>query len=251
MKRTIILAIILSLLVAVGDAYSQLGNIKVTGGLVTTKILDDNPATKPIVERDTSKPFLIGGSFDVPQNGLFLNFDIALDEGEDFVVPLGLEYHFFRSAERIPVTRYVTYLYKNKIDIQTLYTGFKYKFFRFPASNAKAYLELKLTANFVNSGDFTVEQRRYNQNDTTLVFPSKNATTRFGGNVKIGFEGELLDPVYVDTGVSWGVMNFLGRDETHPDQGGRGELLTPLTNFETTESIVQTLNFFLSIKYRL
>ncbi len=251
MKRFLIITIVLFVTFSAVSVYSQLGKIKITGGLVTTKILGDNAAVKPIIERDTNKPFVIGGSFDVPQNGIFINFDMALDEDEDFIIPFGLEYYFFRSAERVPVTRYVTYLYKNKVDIQTMFTGFKYKFFKFPVSNAKAYIEMKLTANFINSGDFTVNQRRFNQKDTTLAFPSKEATTRFGGNLKIGFEGELLDPLYVDTGVSWGVINFLGRDETHPDDGGRGELLTPLTNFESTENIVQTLNFFLSIKYRL
>jgi len=251
MKRTIIIAITLILTIGTINAYAQLGNIRVSGGLITLKILGDNAAKKPIVERDTNKPFIIGGSFDVPQNGLALNFDISIDEDENFVVPIGIEYYFFSSAERIPLTRYVTYLYKNKVDMQTFYTGFKYKFFKFPVANAKAYIEAKFTANFVNSGDFTVHQRRYNQKDTTLVFPSKDAATRFGGNIKIGFEGELLDPLYIDSGVSWGVINYLGRDDTHTDDGGRGELLTPLTNFETTESLVQTLNFFLSIKYRL
>jgi len=251
MKRTIIFAIILSLTIAIGTASAQLGKIKVSGGLVTLKILGDNPATKPIVERDTSKPFIIGGSFNVPQNGLFLNFDVSLDEDDDFVIPIGFEYYMFRSAERVPITSYVTFLYKNSVDMPSIYTGFKWKFFKFPVANAKAYIEAKASANFVGSSDFTVTQRRDNMSDTTLVFPSKDAATRLGGSLKLGFEGEVLDPVYVDTGVSIGVINFLGRDDVHPDDGGRGELLTPLTNFESAEGLIQTFNIFLSIKYRL
>jgi hypothetical protein len=251
MKRTIIIALLLSLTVSTGAVFAQLGNIKVSGGLVTSRILGDNPATKPIVERDTSKPFVIGGSFDVPQNGLFLNFDVSLDEDDDLIIPFGIEYYMFRSAERVPITSYLTFLYKNSIDMQTIYTGFKWKFFKFPVANAKAYIEAKIAANFIGSGDFTVTQRRDNMSDTTLVFPNKDAATRLGGSIKIGFEGEVLDPIYVDTGVSLGVINFLGRDETLPDDGGRGELLTPLTNFESKESIVQAFNIFLSIKYRL
>lgn len=251
MKRFLLSAFIVLFAVLVTNAYSQFSDIKISGGLVTTKILGDNPASKPIIERDTSKPFIIGGSYDVPQNGIFLNFDFALDENQDLIIPVGIEYNFFRSSERIPVTKYVTYLYSNDYDIFSPYLGFKYKFFKFPVANAKAYVEVMFTANFIGSSDFTLHERRYNDSDTTLVFPSKEAVTRFGGRIKIGFEGEIISPVFVDSGISWGAMNFLGRDETHPDDGGRGELLTPLTNFETGESLVQTLNIYLGIKYKL
>lgn len=251
MRRILLLTLLFVLAVSIADVRAQLGNIKVSGGLVTTKILGDNPAAKPIIERDTSKPFIIGGSYDVPQNGIFLNFDIAIDENEDLIIPFGIEYNFFRASERIPVTKFVTYVYSNDVDILTPYTGFKYKFFKFPVANAKAYAEARFTVNFVGSSDFSLHERRYQQSDTTLYFPEKEAVTRLGGRIKIGFEGELLSPVFVDSGISWGFINLLGRDETDPEEGGRGELLTPLTRFETGESLVQTLNIYFSIKYKL
>ena len=264
MKRFFILTLIFIVVLSTTKLFSQIGNIRVYGGLTTVKILGDNPAVKPIIERDTSKAYIVGGSFDVPQNGLFLVADIALDEEENFVIPLGIEYYFYRSAERIPVSFYITYLYKNALDIQTVFTGFKYKMFKLPASNTKMYAELKVTANFINQADFYREDRLLNQNDTIRVAKSKSNATRFGGNIKIGFEGEIIHPVYIDMGISYGVMNLLGRDTNIPELdangeliegSGRGELLTPVVQsaafLEGSESYVQTLNYFISIKYKL
>jgi hypothetical protein len=64
-----------------------------------------------------------------------------------------------------------------------------------------------------------------------------------GGDVKIGFDGNIISDLYINANIAFGVANLLFRDDS------RGELLTPTAIDETKESIVSTMRFGLLLRY--
>jgi hypothetical protein len=68
---------------------------------------------------------------------------------------------------------------------------------------------------------------------------------------RLGIEGEIYYPVFVNTSVGWGAMNLLGRDTRSTANGGRGELLTPVSQNEAGEGVLYHLNFTFMVQVRL
>jgi hypothetical protein len=68
---------------------------------------------------------------------------------------------------------------------------------------------------------------------------------------RLGIEGEIYYPVFLNTSVGYGVMNLLGRDTRSSAQGGRGELLTPRALNEAGEGVLTHLNFAFMIQVRI
>lgn len=81
--------------------------------------------------------------------------------------------------------------------------------------------------------------------DVTYNIINKKSTTRMGGVIKLGIDGELWDPWYVNISIGLGVMNLFGRKDA------RGELLTPIRLNEYKENYVYNLLFSMLIQYRL
>ncbi len=226
--------------------FSQFKNLSVTSGISTISILGDNPGAKSIIERDTTKEPIYGGSFKTPQACFSFQVNVGLDDENKFIVPLGFEYVYFNALERIPAATQLTVYLRHSISVPTFYTGFLYQFMKFPLANVKAYAGIEARASFVQEGVF-YRRFYYHALDSSFIYESKtkDAATRLGAVVRLGFQGEVVDPWFVNFSAAYGIMNLIGRDDK------RGELLTPLTNFETKESMVFNLHFALLIQYRL
>jgi hypothetical protein len=238
--------LIFSLFFINNSLFSQFKNLSITSGISTISILGDNPGAKSIIERDTTKEPIYGGSFKTPQACFSFQVNVGLDDENKFIVPIGFEYVYFNALERIPAATQLTVYLRHSISVPTFYTGFQYQFMKFPLANVKAYAGLEARASFVQEGVF-YRRFYYHALDSSFIYESKtkDAATRFGAVVRLGFQGEVIDPWFVNFSAAYGVMNLLGRDDK------RGELLTPLTNFETKESLVFNFHLALLIQYRL
>lgn len=221
-------------------------NVSISAGVTAIQILGNNPATATMIERDSTKPQIFGGSFDGPQPGISFMLDFSLDEQRKYVIPVGIEHNFFEGLERVPIAKDVTARFRHTNQLTTLKTGFRYSFMKFPFANVIAYTALDARFTFVHQGDY-YQSIEYEQYDSLEVYEAKtkDAATRIGGALRIGFEGDIYEPWYIVCDASWGIMNLLGRDDT------RGQLLTPNTRFEKlVESYVYTFNFQILLQYR-
>src|SRR5690606_3976962 len=79
--------------------------------------------------------------------------------------------------------------------------------------------------------------------NTNIDTVYKSDVWRFSFMPKIGVEGELTDDIYINASVGFQTLNLLGRDNR------RGELLTPITDFETQESLVKSFVFSFMLQY--
>jgi|DewCreStandDraft_4_1066084.scaffolds.fasta_scaffold00022_273 hypothetical protein len=246
-KVTIFLSFMLlcSFTASAQTGFIDFGSIHLLFGLSTSRIIGDNPGAKPMVERDSTKPAINGGSFDGFQPGFVLKMNFKIDKNGNFEIPLGFEYNFLRAAERIPISKYTTATLKHSVDIPAVSIGFNYLFLKFPYANVKAYIGLEARVNFVQSGTWRREIK-YGYLDTTDAkeIKTKVPATRLGGVLHIGFEGEIVEPLFINTSFGLGAMNFFGRDNS------RGELLTFTRFNELEESIVYNYYFNLMIQYR-
>ncbi|MEM4260712.1 MAG: hypothetical protein QXG00_05740 [Candidatus Woesearchaeota archaeon] len=246
--KSIFLLLLISILTIPG--FSQTGfvdfrSIHIIFGLSTSRILGDNPGAKPMVERDTSKPAVNGGSFDGFQPGFVLKLNFKIDKNGNFEIPLGFEYNSLRAAERVPISRYTTATLYHSVDVPAVSIGFNYLFFKFPLANVKAYIGLETRLNFIQSGTWRREIK-YGYLDTTDILERKTKVpaTRLGGIIHLGFEGEISEPLFINTSFGLGAMNLIGRDNS------RGELLTFSRYNELEESIVYNYYFSLMLQYR-
>jgi hypothetical protein len=225
------------------DSYAEV-KFSVAAGLRTFMVIGDNPNSSPIIQRDTNKPQFIGGGLTQVNSGVAIMGLAEFGEEGNIVVPFGFEYTELIARERIPISRRTTAYLHNTIITPSALLGFNYKFFRFPFADVKAYAGLEINAFFFQSPEF-YRKIEYKNLDSAVVYEGKTKTpaTRMGGDVKIGFDGNIISGLYINANIAFGVANLLFRDDS------RGELLTPTAIDETKESIVSTMRFGLLLRY--
>jgi hypothetical protein len=246
MKRLYNLFIlILALILAGNNLNSQSKGLSVSAGISNYWLIGENNARLPLFERDPKKPFIIGGGFEGVQPGTALKLSFDLDKNGNFVLPIGFDYSFFDSRQRIPISSKTIAYLKHYIDIPSISVGINYNFIKFPFADVKAFLGLDAKGFFINQG-YLYRKIDYGIEEITDVveIKTKDATFRLGGLAYIGFEGAIIRPFYIQTTFGVGAMNLVGKDDT------RYELLTPKKDSETQESTVTNIYFSLMLKYR-
>lgn len=246
MKKYIyIVAILILALFANNELSAQMSGLSVNAGLSNIWIVGDNPATKPLFERDTNKPFIYGGGLGIANSGISVKFNYVLDKNENWVLPIGLDYFFFESRERIPITSKVTAYWKHYFDMPQASVGINYNVLKFPGVDVKAFVGLDAKFNYIMQGKF-IRRFEYVVNDFTEVkeLNTKIDAFRIGALFYVGFDGAIVKPLFINASFGVGALNLVGRDDS------RKELMTPLKSFESGESIVYNTQFYLTLKYK-
>lgn len=240
-----IIKILILLLVLSLQTQAQFKNVSVSAGLVTTSILGDNPGTWPIVERDVNINRDIGGSFRGSQPGFGIRFNFPVSKYPNLNIPIGFDYIYYHALEKVPITQKSTLFLRHTVAVPTATMGVNYFLFKFPVANVKAYTGIEARGSFVQEGNF-YRRFEFELQDSIKIIDtkSKDAGFRLGALLKFGVEGEFISPWYVNTGIAFGAVNLIGRDNE------RGELLTPMKSFETSESIVYNMHLFFMIQYK-
>ena len=251
---TLLFAAAVLCIVAVLPAQSQV-RYRVAAGLSTSWINNDNPAVYRIAgtgnDTDTTAGF--GGGFDGMQIGWGVKGFADLDKQKITRIPFGVDYFMYSGTQSIRSTSYAIRV-QNDVSLYSFHGGFEWSFVEFPLAYARAYLgaEARLTA--VGQNTITYNERYPNAIppiDTTRITMGKPAAMRLGGMVRLGIEGEIYYPLFLNTSVSWGAMNLVGRDTRPTWEGGRGELLTPRSINEAGESLIYHLNFTFMLQVRI
>lgn len=243
-----VLLVITVIFVFVNRAQAQFQTkYSVSFGVNTLSILGDNPAVKPMYSSESSD---FGAGFNAPQTGFSLRFFMTVDEDERFVVPFGMDYNFFRGAERYPIAKFISVHRKNEIDIPTVVAGLHYNLVRWPLANAKAYIGIEARGTFLPEGRIEDKIHYYFLDSTvTISENTKSSTFRLGGALRLGVEGQLHKRLFVNFNGAIGIMNLVGLDDE------RGELLTPFKKMpyylETKESFVYLFQYQFSLLYKL
>lgn len=248
-------AIVVLVFVTCAVGLSAQVRFRIAAGLSTDWITNNNPATYRMVAEDNAsddKP--AGGSLDGMQMGWGLHGYADIDKQKYFRIPFGVDYWMYDGTQSIQ-----SYLsgvqVRHEVNIVSTKVGFEWSFAEFPLAYARAYLGGEIRPTFIGSNNVHSRLWEYGNSeirtDTTTDVSLKEACTRVGGMVRLGIEGELYYPVFINTSVAWGVMNLIGRDTRPTWEGGRGELLTVSKLNEAGESYVEHLNFTFMIQVRL
>ena len=251
LPRILIAALVLLSATVVSEAQVR---FRVAAGLSTDWITNDNPAVYRIAgtgdETDTTAGF--GGGFDGMQIGWGLKAFADLDKQKIMRIPFGIDYFMYRGAQSIQASTFKI-LVNNEVNLYSYHAGFEWSFVEFPLAYARAYLGAEARVTSVSPNTITYQESYVNapERDTTRVISGKDAATRLGGMLRLGIEGEIYYPVFLNTSVAWGVMNLIGRDTTPTWEGGRGELLTPFPINEASESLIYHLNFTFMVQVRI
>jgi len=234
------------LIILVVESKSQFTrNFSIAGGLSTLHILYDNPATMPIVERDTNKADIVGGKFGGNHPGFSMLFNFGTDATSNFTFPVGFGYYYLAAGQKVPSPLDENFYFINTINILTFSLGCNYSFWEIPMARAKMFTGLEARGTYSSGSNLEVRiQTRSTQVDSSYIIDDKPPAIRFGAALKIGVVGDLWDQWQLNTGVSYSIMNLLGRDNQ------RGEFLTPMTFNEKSESLVHTILFYFLIQYK-
>ena len=240
-----------ALLATVSVAESQV-RFRVATGLSTDWITNDNPAVYRIADTGDEAEARYGGGFDGMQMGWGLKAFADLDKQKILRIPFGIDLFQYRGAQSIQAPAFKI-LVNHEVNLYSYHGGFEWSFVEFPLAYARAYLGAEARVTTVSPNTITYEESYTTapERDTTRMLSGKDAATRLGGMVRLGIEGELYYPVFLNTSVSWGVMNLIGRDTTPTWEGGRGELLTPFPINEAGESLIYHLNFTFMVQVRI
>lgn len=230
-------------------SYSQMEtHYRIGAGIITTQILGDNPAKLSIINYSSKDDQVTGGSFPDAQPGVQLQFLFPIDEDAKFRIPVSLSYSFFRGKERVNYNRNIVDYYSHTLNIMGVNSGFQYAFLPVQFAHANMYAGLEISLNYINNIDIEWYRDYLNNNvfkDEIYKTPPKEDALRIGGLFKLGVEGRLRKNFYINAGGAIGIMNIIGKNDN------RGELLTPITMFETIESNVYTLQVYILVQYNL
>lgn len=247
MKPPIFLTTLIFIVVFASQLPAQV-RFRLGTGLSTQWILNDNPATYRMVGEDSS---VTGGSFDGMQFGWGIRAYADLDKQKTFRVPIGFDYTSYTGAQSWSAT-YNTVFLKHTSQAYTMLAGFEYSFLEFPLAFARVYSGVELRGTMFTNN--TIQKAYTYANDipsTDETIKTKPDAFRLGALARLGIEGEIYYPVFLNTSVGLGAVNLIGRDTKPTSEGGRGELLTPDRRNEGPESIVWQLNFTFMVQVRL
>ncbi|MFC2131510.1 hypothetical protein ACFLSQ_08750 [Bacteroidota bacterium] len=253
-KRNILLLLMTFFFALISTTQSmnaQLDRVKFSVGLSTIQILGNNLATKPF-EHEEAGIYMFGGSFDQSQSGLKLEALFALDNEEIFEIPVGFEYYFYKGREKEQMQGLSDRKFRHDVNIMTFVLGFNYSFFKFNPLNsvAKFYVGLDTRSSIIFQGRFEQITNDVEQNIfETLTYDTKEDAFRLGGVLKLGLNGRLYEPLYVDFSAGIGIMNLIGKDDN------RGELLTPFKHTvrynEDEENLVYNYHLTMMLQVKL
>ncbi len=233
---------------------------RVSGGLSTNWIVSDNPAVQRIVANtegsvlEPDQPASIGGAFDGNQIGYGIRLYADLDKQKLFRIPFGFDLFMMRGSQSYIAPNFGV-LARHSTDLYSFHAGFEYAFVEFPLAFARAYVAAELRGTMVTNDNLYIRLQTINQ-EGQLTTSERNITGkpdafRFGSMIRLGLEGEIYYPVFLNTSVGYGALNLLGRDTRPTTAGGRGELLTPDRISEGPEQVLQHVNFTFMFQVRL
>lgn len=224
--------------------YGQMDDISFSAGLSTSMILGDNANNSRISPRYSNEPF--GGGFDGQQIGFGARLIFKIDDKKRFSVPLGIDYEFFNALERVPRGPNAVTLWDHNTQIITGIIGFNYSFVKFPFANVRAYAGLEARGAFIHNGEITNRDEYYSYDEVrTTTKITKDAAFRLGSVIRIGIEGDIVRPIYLNASLGFGVLNLIGRDDS------RGELLTPNNILESKESMIYLMSINMMLQYKI
>lgn len=228
-------------------SVAQIGTkVNIGIGLISTGIVGNNRAKLPVATTSTAVDAFTGGSFKYSQPGIQIRATFPINNHEDFRFISTFDYIFFVGRERFGYDK-AKILFSNKLDLISFSLGLEYVWANLDFANAKLYTGLDIKANYIHNLHFDqyIELADDPENPSLEVYDPKVNALRFGGDIKLGVEGRLRKNFYINTGLSLGVVNLIGRDDS------RGELMTPLTVFENQESFLSVLQVFILVQYNL
>lgn len=228
---------------------------RIASGLSTDWITNGNPAVYALTgSTDTTqanRPF--GGAFDGAQVGWGLRGYVDLDKQKTFRIPVGVDVFYYNGAQSVVGPNY-KFRVEHSNTLISSFTGFEWSFVEFPLAFARAYVAGEARFLYVNANTITSEGTNIINGeafDYSNTFSGKSSAFRVGAMARLGIEGEIYYPVFLNTSVGYGVMNLLGRDNRSSAQGGRGELLTARPINEAGEGLLTHLNFAFMIQIRI
>lgn len=225
----------------------NLGRNAIAAGITTNRVFGISAQSMFSFDENVTS---VGGSFNGAQPGIEFRYTYDLDENGDFRFPIGLNYEFFSSREKIPVPPVIEVKLQHNLEIISPYVGLEYRFFKLPRARAYVYGGIDFRAAMVNNVLYTniIENLR-DPEETVSNSVGKENATRYGVNYRIGVEGEISNNYEINASAGLNVMNIFGKD------GNRGELLTPIprnipVSTENQESIVYGLYVSILLQYR-
>jgi len=231
------------------ESFGQFtSNYRISGGIITTQIIGDNPGRLSIIDTSPDNVSVTGGSFPDAQPGMQLHFLFPIDENSEFRIPVSLDYTFFRGKERDNYDVNIIDYYSHTLNVFGFNTGFHWAFLPVRFARASVYAGLEVRMSYIHNIDMEwFRDIRDNSflEDELYLYDEKSDALRLGGIFKLGVEGRLRDNFYINAGGTLGILNIAGKHDS------RGELFTPLPMHETRESNVYTLQVFILIQYNL
>lgn len=215
-------------------------------GIITTKILGDNPNTKSVSSRREDAESITGAGYRTVQSGIEFRFTQVVDEDDRFRIPVALEYTFFRSKDRFNGGINTDISIENNQDAFSFGIGFQYNTFKIRLASARIYSGIDLRGYYILNRAF-IRRVDYEHGDRDIYLETdeKGSALRFAPAIKFGIDGKLFKDLYINTSAGFSFLNLLGKDDE------RGELFTPTSDFESGESNVFSFQFSLLLQYRI
>lgn len=253
---SLFLGVLLCCFFQMQQVFSQIPQVRLSAGFTTQSFMGDEISANSLVARDSIS--LPGASFNGQQLGASLKAVVYLDSAKKFSMPIGLDYVRFFGAQRLEVSQFYRIQLFNSLHVITPTLGLDYSMFKLPLANASMYAGVELRGSFFTGGTLMREDflnfykevggfRVFDRDSLlkTIEVNTKPNTFRLGGALKLGVEGKIQGPMFLNISLSYGSPNLFGRDNA------RGELFTPDKTFESQETLVTQLFFHFMLQYRL
>ena len=244
---TIVTVLLLSPYVLTAALFNDIG---INVGFNTFRLIGDNPSVQPQFPYSDGKISYSGGGLSYIEPGFDISATLFMDANNRHRVLAGVEYIGMNAKEVVSIFDYAYSYAYHSVDFIDGYIGYHFSFYKAPWQNVRLYSGLEMMFNNIILNEMKEGLKAVPGMDKDSIVSERESihfkpnTFRFGGRIRIGFEGKIKENLYIVTSGTLGIYNLLGRDDS------TGELFHIPNSFDKGEAFQPFFNFLISFQYR-
>jgi hypothetical protein len=231
-----------------GDFVNKYG---INLGLTTFRLFNNNVATdRQFQNSGPATSTTGGGGLRYIEPGIDMSATFFFDSAIRHRAVVGAE-AIFMNAKEINSYGSVAYWYMHhKVQFADIYAGYHFAFYEAPFQEVKAIIGAEVMFSNMFTNEVTAGLKKLKESSVIVSeyeqTYSKDAATRIGGRIRLGFEGRVYEKLYVNAGFNIGIYNLLLRDDTN------GELFNRPDNIASKqESFQPFFNYNITFQWRM
>lgn len=222
-------------------------DVAINVGFNIFRLIGDNPSLQPQFPYKDGKITYTGGGLEYIESGIDISATLFFDTNNIHRLVIGSEFIGMNPKEVRSAEDYAYFYRYHSVNFIDGFLGYHFSFYKAPWQNVRIYSGLEMMFNNIILNELKWGLKSVKKPEIVSEFDStlsKPHTFRIGSRIRVGFEGRIMDNVYINASGTLGIYNLLLRNNS------TGELFHIPNPFDKGEALQPFFNFLISFQYR-